>query len=189
MAEIADYALVDWPTVITYLKLEDTPEEEAYYALLINAASNIANKTAKRHLKAKDYDEVLDGSGIDTLVMPGYPVITITKLYVDTARVFGIDTEVTDYLIYEKSGVLALINSVFPAERQCVKVQFNAGYAAGNVPYDLQVAILETIAWNQKRFSSGTIGVKSMNAGDGIDTSMELTIPVNAQRVFESYRG
>ena len=56
------------------------------------------------------------------------------------------------------------------------------------VPEDLQFAVLEILAWNAMRFASGAqaIGVRSRTA-DGVDTGMEITIPLNAQRILERY--
>jgi len=56
------------------------------------------------------------------------------------------------------------------------------------VPEDLQFAVLEILAWNVTRFASGAqaIGVRSRTA-DGVDTGMEITIPLNAQRILERY--
>ena len=56
------------------------------------------------------------------------------------------------------------------------------------VPEDLQLAVLEILSWNIARFASGgqAIGVRSRTA-DGVDTGMEITIPLNAQRTLEFY--
>jgi hypothetical protein len=113
-------------------------------------------------------------------------------LYKDWDRVFGIDSEVavTDYHLYSESGIVQLYYSKWPTEIATVKAIFNAGLGYGGIeiPEDLQLATLEAVTWNAKRFFGALgIGEKSKSMGEGVTAQFEITIPENARRVFESY--
>ena len=184
---LASYALVSWEFVKEMLpEAKDT--QQLYYERLINAASTLANRISGRQLKAVDYTQILDGSGDESIVLPEYPANSVTSLYIDTSRAFAASTEMTDYLLYSDIGKLLLPSATFPDSPQCVKVVYNAGL--NPVPEDLEIAVLEVVVYNRKRLSGqgNMIGTKSSQAEGMITTAYELTIPVNAQRVFESYR-
>jgi len=187
MSVLSDTALISWEFTNELLpNLRDT--DKTRYERLINAASKTACRITKRELKAQDYTSILDGNGRDVLLLPEYPVNSVTSLYIDISRTFGDDTEETNYLYYEDTGKLVLPYSYFPQYPQCVKVLYNAGFDP--IPEDLELAVLEVVLYNAKRLSgdAGTVGIRSIAGADGLNTAYELTIPVNAQRVFESYR-
>jgi hypothetical protein len=177
------YALVTWATAKARLGLVDADQDQTVF--LINSASRKANDYARRHLAAADYVVRLDGSGRPTLVLPQYPVNSITDVRIDPDRGFGVDTVVTDYVSYDSVGVLYRTSGRWPRGRQVIQVTYNAGYS--HVPEDLQEAVLEAVAWSLRRIASNQIGTRSLS-GDGMTAEYELTIPTNAQRVFESYR-
>lgn len=179
---LKSYALITWQDAKTYLNLLD--EQEGYAALLINGASRQANRYSRRHLKAKDYSELHDGTGNSLLILRQFPVNSVTDVRVDSGRTFASDSIVTDYLIYEELGQLRRKSGVWAEIRQSIQVNYNAGFV--DVPEDLQIAVLEVVAFNWKRFQSKAIGTRSQTA-DGVTTEYELTVPTNAQRVFESY--
>jgi len=184
---LAAHALVSWEFVKEMLPdAQDT--QQLFYERLINAASPQANRIAGRRLKAVDYTEILDGTGDDSIVLPEYPANAITSLYIDTARAFGAATEVTDYLLYSDVAQIVLPSRTFPDSPQCVKVLYNAGL--NPVPEDLEIAVLEVVVYNRKRLSGqgNIIGMKSSQVDSTVTMAYELTIPANAQRVFESYR-
>jgi len=181
---LGENALLDWTKLKTYFPdLADA--QQAYFELLIEAASSTANRYAKRKLKARDLEVVSDGPGSSLLLLPEYPINSITSVFVDRLHVFGADTEITDYLRYDEEGILYL-DREFPSGAQCIKVNYNGGYQT--VPPDLEFAVVETTWWNRGRLQLGNIGTKSLRDPTGIGTDYELTVPVNAQRVFEEYR-
>lgn len=185
---LASTALVSWELAQEILGLDD--DQQRMCERMINAASKSANRISGRILAATDYTKYLDGNGKEFLLLPEYPVNSVTELNVDTARDFGSSTEVAsdEYLLYEDTGEVRLLGATFPCYPQAVKVVFNAGYAT--LPDDLEMAVIEVVAYNLKRIGGhgNIIGVKEISADGSVNTSYELTIPVNAQGVFESYR-
>jgi len=100
--------------------------------------------------------------------------------------VFGDETERTDFVLYGDPGVLALRSGIFPEGIQNVRVQYNGGMDP--IEERLQFAAIEVVAWNLQRFrGAGGVGLRSAKVDDW-DYAYELTIPMNAQRIFESYR-
>ncbi|MFP4066223.1 MAG: hypothetical protein ACLFS5_01860 [Spirochaetaceae bacterium] len=180
---LASYALVDWDTVKEQLNLEDSEESKA--ELVINAASETANDYAGRLLKADDYTHDFDGTGGRLLILRQYPVNAVDAVYVDSDRGFAASSEVTDFVVHANIGKIVRTSGVWPRGIQNIRVEYNAGYDP--VPSQLQLAVLEVIAYNWRRLVSQSVGVRTMS-GDGVSTEFELTIPTNAQRIFESYR-
>lgn len=183
-------ALISWALAKEMLAYDN--DQQNFIERIINAVSRRGNMKSDRLLKTRSYIKILDGTGTDTLILPQYPINIITHLYLDAERVFGSETEITDteYGLYEDSGKIQLYEQTFPDEIKSVKSEFNAGFGYGSedIPEDLQFAALESVEWNAKRFRGKGIGIRSESSPDGVNITMEITIPANAQRVFESYR-
>jgi len=181
-------ALVTWANTKAVLGFADGDQltVEDY----INAASRTANRYARRKLAARDQTLYLDGTGTPELLLPDWPINTLTSVNSDTGREWGSATALTiatDYLSYADRGSLYRLNAVWPEYRQCIKIVANLGYGSSAVPEDLQHAIYEVVAYMWKRYASKMIGLKQVS-GNGVTTDIELTIPVNAQRVFEDFQ-
>lgn len=182
---LSPYALTTWARTKEALpgKLKDT--DQIFVERLINAATETGEDIARCRFKARDYTKDLDGSDRGRLILPDSPVISVSHVYVDAAGVFGVTTEITDFITYGDSGILALRSGIFPAGIQNVRVVYIAGL--NPVHEKLQFAAIECVDWNLRRFRGQGIGLRSSRV-DEMDYSYELTIPMNAQRVFESYR-
>lgn len=179
-----DDALLTWAEMKAYLPTL-TDADQTFGELLIEAASVLANRYAERKLKARDITDIVHGSSGYYLVAPQFPINSVASVKIDKDGAFGAGTEVTDYRLMAGDGLLYRASGwgTYPLSIQIV---YNAGYS--ETPADLQLAIVETFRWNWFRLRQDRIGVKSVRGPEGIDTAFELTIPVNAQRVFESYR-
>ena len=153
---------------------------------LIDAASVAANQYTARLLAARAITETLDGNGRKSIILPEYPINSITSLYVDTARDFGASSEVTDYLSYEEGEIYYAAG--FPNVRQCVRITWNAGYADGSVPDDLQIAVAETVQWYLSRFDGDGVGVAAIQNPDGIVTQFERDIPFSVKMRLNRYK-
>ncbi len=84
-------ALTTWERAKAVLGFSYDQQEEVEF--LIDAVSSTANRISGRKLKARDYGDLrVDGSGSNTLLLPEYPIVSVTALYVDHTRLFGDDT-------------------------------------------------------------------------------------------------
>jgi hypothetical protein len=192
MALSAD-VLITWDLAQDQLKLEDVDETNT--ELVINAACEMANKYCRRKLAARDYSGVrFDGSGRSSLLVQ-YPIVSVDHLYVDISRAFGAGSEITDFLIYVGEGIIALPSSNFPRYPQCVKLDYRAGYEVGdattpgNVPSDLQIAILEICAHTLRLLGGGGAGIRQVSGPDGMNTFYEIqSIPTSAERILEGFQ-
>lgn len=184
---LSSTALTTWARTKLFLGLQDSDQTVVEY--LINAVTEEAERVSGRSLKARTVTKDMDGTGRENLMLPVYPINSVTSLYVDDLRVFGASTELDeddDFLVYTDEGMLAHLGSGWPEGRKNVRVTWSGGYST--VPERLQNAVIECVSWNLKRFRGAGIGVRSTSSPDGVNTSMEITIPLSALRVFESYK-
>lgn len=180
-------ALITWEYAKAKLNLQDSAQAETED--FINSISMRANQIANRLLAQRTKTIFPHGTGSERLLLPQHPVASITHLYIDEDRVFGTDTEILekDYFLDGDAGILYLHSGRFPRGVAVVKiVDFVAGYDP--IPDDLQLAVLQCLDVTRRRLSAGMVGVRSMAAGGQITASYELSIPMDAAAVFESYR-
>jgi len=169
--------LVTWETVKNVLNLEEERKELTEF--LISSASAQAEKIADRILAARDVELKLDGNGGKEIMLPSYPINSITLLTVSGA--------VTDYSMKENIGIIRL-NYAAPEGWGNILFKGNIGY--NPVPMDLQQAVIEVISANLRRLAGvgGTVGIKSMSANGAVTTQYEIDIPISSRTVFNSYR-
>lgn len=180
---LAENALIDFSYIQSMIGIDSS--EQDYYETLINAASRYADFKAGYMLISKDYTSYLESyKGSTKIVLPVSPVNQVTLLKVDGSRVFGADSEITDYDLDEGSGVIHLLNRELPGGRKTIYIEYNAGY--NPIPEDLRYATYEVVQWMRDR-GVESIGRKTFVGADGVDIGFEMTPPVSAQRVFENY--
>ena len=185
-----EYALITWAFAKSMLDYDDEDQVKAEF--LINAASIRASKIAGRKLSYISNEDYFQGTGTDTLLLSLFPVNKLNELRIDASRVFGDDTIVTEYEVDEDAGILHLLDSVFPEGRKTVKIIYTTGYSKEpgvdliETPSDLQSAILEIVRWNWGRFQGSNFGIKGSSV-DGVNTSFEITVPLNARQIIEGY--
>lgn len=192
----ASNAIITWAEYKTMFGISDDDEQDKYQTL-INQASSRIEQFCNRNLKAADYSTtaalILDGSGTDTLIVPHFPVNSISKLYIDTGRTFAATSEVSsdEYVLYAKSGLITLYSDIFPAYPACVKLECNAGYAATDADWQIiQSACYELVRWMAGRFGAiGFIGMRSQTNADGMNTSWETDMPMNIKQMLEPFKG
>jgi len=183
---LSSLSLTSWARVKILLGLQDSDQTQAEY--LLNAITPAAESIAYRPFAARAVTQDLDGTGRSELLLPAVPINSVSKVNIDSTRAFAVDTDLAaaDYAIYSEEGYIRLISRTFPVGVQNVRATWNGGFSP--VPDDLQLAAVECVSWNLKRLRGSGIGIRSVSTGDGMNTGMEITIPLSAQRVFESYR-
>lgn len=180
-------ALTTWDRAKTALGFSN--DQQAEVEFLIDAVSATANRISGRKLKARDYADIrLDGLGRDSIILPEYPIVTLSGIYMDYLRAFGAETILvaTGYQVISDSGIIRLYSGYFPKGFGNIKVVGILGFAT--VPEDLELAVLEGVGCNRRRLESGTTGMRQVSADGSVTSQYELGLPLSVREVFESYR-
>jgi hypothetical protein len=181
------YSLVTWANAkyLLNLKEDDRPKSE----FILNATTVQGEHIAKRLFAARSITKDLDGTGTPKLILPVWPIISVSRLNIDSTGAFASadDIDSDDFRVYEDEGYIALLYRAFPVGFQNVRILWNGGFST--IPADVQFAAIECLKWNLLRLDGEAIGVRNIISSDGSNTGMEITMPSSARRVFESYRG
>lgn len=178
--------MIDGAYITGKLGIEESELEK--YVELIPEAVSIAEGLVKRALNSKKRETFLDGSGCDQIVLPYYPVSDVV-LNIDIERLFEAETEIlpADYFVDNSTGILTLLDGIFPSKKCCIKVTYMSGY--NPVPERLKEAILEIVKWLQSRLSNYGDGIGRRDVGaDGISSTSEMVVPLHVKRILEGFQ-
>lgn len=185
----SDNALVSVDQAQAFLN-DTTDANTVIITFWINAASRFCNEQTRRLLKSRTLTEYYSGDGTKTLFTRQYPITTLTSVHDDLDRSYGSDTALdTDDLALLPQDVAYKIvydGGIFNRGIKNLKVVYVAGYTT--VPYDLQEACLEIIAYWYKNHKEGRFGLTSRNIGDGSINIETTEIPKSAYTVLQRYK-
>ena len=185
MALDTDNALTTLDDVKTWCGV-NTTEYDTLLTDYINAVSWQFNTYTNRKLKARDITAQYDGDGSNTMVLPEYPVNSITSIHIDTDREFTSDTEVTDYVFHE-NGLVTLDSNYFNTTVKANKIVYNAGY--DTIPYDLVMACKDQVKWLFRRHRNNQEGIHTETSLNGNTTVTETgEILTTSLEVLKRYR-
>lgn len=183
---VGTYALTTWAkaqAMFGYLADQQTKVES-----LIDIATARMELYAKRNLLARAYtDAIIDGSGVARLAFPQWPVNSITTIYADDDRAFGVETAVasTEYQLNSAAGVATLYEDIWPSGIGTIKATYNAGYATTHAYYPvLESACLEFVNWMVTRWA-GFIGKRVETNADGMNVGYEIEMPLNVKAALD----
>lgn len=171
--------LVAWAFIQSFLDIPETKYSQV--ETLIGWITRKAEVITRRELEQAERTVYLSGCGDKTLVLPHWPVVSISSITID-------DTEVTDYTLEASMGLVYRTDGVLPKGDRNIKVVYTAGWTESTTPDDVRFACIEAISWNLKRINDDSMGIKNQTTPDGVNVGYELVLPLSAQRVFESYR-
>ena len=142
----------------------------AYLTLLIDAASDMAERYCKRVFTSTTYtDEVYDGDGTTLLQLDRFPVTTLTTVKVVESDETETSCAGTQFRIDGDIGEIKFKPEAtseythFPIGYQNVKVTYVAGYT--DIPEAVQEAVAQICAWLYAE-AAATPGVESWKLGD-----------------------
>ena len=186
-------ALVSLDEMKRYMKIPPPGTDELdVLADLINDASAWASSYTGRNFLQANYTEFYDGDGSNMLILNNYPVVSLTSINDDPARVFGASSNIDISIqvqIRKDSGVVRLWTYAFNQGSGNVKVVYSAGYPLASVPYDLRLAVKKIVADQYRHgFSAGHVGIKAENIGDKSITFSEEAMPKDAKDILDGYR-
>ena len=186
-------ALVSLDEMKRYMKIPPPGTDELdVLADLINDASAWASSYTGRNFLQANYTEFYDGDGSNMLILNNYPVVSLTSINDDPARVFGASSNIDISIqvqIRKDSGVVRLWTYAFNQGSGNVKVVYSAGYPLASVPYDLRLAVKKIVAHQYRHgFASGHIGVRQETVGDKTVSIIEDAMPKDAKEILDGYR-
>lgn len=159
---------------------------------LINAATAQAESHTGRELAARDQEWALDGNNETDLVVPQWPLNSISSLEINGVEISARESwQGYGYVIDSEAGMIQLQGYVFTGGLANIEISANAGYAT--VPADLEQAVVELAAWKAKQSQISDIGqgwlgkqseAKPQNMGT---TSLVRGVPREIAEVFGRY--
>lgn len=140
---------------------------------LIDGVSEAFNRSCDRTLAKATYTGAyLDGPGTRELVLPNFPVISITSVEEDDLALTEGDEY--DYLLYAESGILWRVGGDWLLGPKTVKITYTAGYIAipgagetESIPADLKLAALQQVAAEWQAIKNKSWGKLSDSGPDG----------------------
>lgn len=185
---LGPYALTNFTaasSMFGYLADQQTRIEK-----IIEIATARIEKYTRRRLKERTHtDIVLDGPGGSVLMLPEYPISSITSIIPDSGRTFDVGgaLDASSYLLYSDCGSLTLLNGSWPSVPGSIKVSYVAGYGEDHEDYPiLEGACLAMVQWLHTRFT-GYIGKRSETNADGMNVGYEIEMPLDVQRDLERF--
>jgi hypothetical protein len=148
---------------------------DTLYETVIDAVSSRLTQHLGREIAKTTYTTVyIDGDGERDILLPHYPIVSITSIYEDDVLL----TEGTDddYILYASEGRLRRVGGGWMAGSKTVKLTYVAGYTVqgaspgtGEValPGDLKLAALMQCAAEWKRCQQKDWGEASRSFPDG----------------------
>lgn len=191
-------ALTTLDAVKLYLGLSASDHDQLIEGLL-EAVSAQFNAYCDRKLMARDYsylsqdpaydpdNALLSGSGYPELLLPQYPVVSLTTLVVDGCEVAA-STGGGGYVLDAAAGVVSLVDGMFPRGWHNVGLVYRAGFSM--VPADLAQAAVEQTAvrFQESAAGQGRLGVSARTLADGSVSYHAGALLPQVQAVLDRYR-
>lgn len=187
--------------LLAFLGISGTPDDTTLMEDCIDRTTALFEAMTNRNLKARgysylstsnDYDPdnaVFDGNDRDKLVLPQYPINSVTTLRINTIEIaVRGDVFDTGYVIDKKRGILMLAGYLFTSGLRNIEVVYNAGYST--IPEDLEHACIEQAAWmfRQATPGGGLLGVAGKTLADGSISFTARDILPQVQLVLNHYK-
>jgi len=133
---VSDFALITLAQFKNQLALTDVnTQRDTWLISMINAVSQEAETAIGRGIVAREYQQYLNGSGLSTLWVPQYPVLSIVTLWDDVDTEFARDTDIIKesarVIDKEANGLIRVKDQVgtFQKGHDNIKIFYYAGYA------------------------------------------------------------
>jgi len=171
-------------------------QHDPLFEILIDGVSSAFDGAVGRALAKTTYTAVyFDGNGKEDLVLPNYPVISITSIEEDGDALT--EGEDNDYQIYAASGILKRNTGAWLKGSKTIKLTYIAGYTvqgatlvAGEIalPADLKLACMIQVAREWKKAQGAEWGETSRSFQDGSRSFVEKGLLKEVEDVLARYR-
>ena len=170
-----------------YLNIQDDSQDEVLLAHL-TAVSDAIEYYCRRKFSREEITETLDGYGSSRLLLKRRPVEKIIAIHQDRSRRFP-ETSViknTDYVVYEESGIVLLVNGRFQEGAGIIRVNYIAGFS--EPPPALAQAARALAAHYYVRGRQGGDGVSSESLGGYAVSYDSSDWPASAKALLNEFR-
>jgi hypothetical protein len=170
---------------------------DALFETLIDGVSEAFNAYVGRALAKTTYTAVyFDGDGKESLLLPNYPIVSITSITEDGSALT--EGEDSDYLLYAATGILKRVNGAWYKGSKKIKLTYVAGYTVQGgtmgtgetaLPADLKLACMIQVAREWKKATLSEWGLISKSSPDGMSvTRTETGLLKEAREILDRYR-
>jgi uncharacterized phiE125 gp8 family phage protein len=169
--------------------------DDALLTNFIKRASALIEKYCRRTFGVATYHQRLDGPGDTYLLLPQYPIVSVTEIKVGS---IAIAAESSDgdggYFVSDANAGIIFYPGGFPKGTGNVQVTYQAGYdlpgdtatSAPDLPFDIEQACIELVAhWFEHRDAAG---IRSEDEGSVKFVHFEGDIPDPIKSKLRRYR-
>ena len=171
-------------------------QNDALLELLIDSVSEAFNSRVGGMLAKATYtDKYIDGNGKESLILPNYPIISVTSMYEDDVLLTeGVSA---DYVVDYARGIIRRVGGVWLRGRQTIKITYVAGYVVQGatlgtgetaLPADLRLACSIQVAHEWKKVQGSAWGETSRTYPDGSTTRVERGLLREVEEILAPYR-
>ena len=142
-------------------------EHDAELARLIPAVQAFLERECERTFEQATVTEYFHGHDWrDRLMVARPPIVSITNLWDDLARVYATPLSAASYVIDDAdAGVIRLDGLTFSRGLKNIKVTYVGGFA--EIPADLAQAAMEMVWAAREKGVNNLVGVRSRSVADG----------------------
>lgn len=169
------------------IEAENTEHDEGLERL-IPAVQQWLEQECQRTFDQDTVTEYFHGNDWqDCLILSRPPVVSITNLWDDPARIYATPISASQYVIDDaEAGIVRLDGLTFSKGLRNIKITYLGGYA--QMPPDLEQAAIEMIWAAYMKGDQNLIGVRSRSIADGSVQFVNLAWPLDLDAIISKYR-
>lgn len=166
---------------------ENTEHDEELERLIV-AAQSFLEKECERTFEQATVTEYYNGTDWqDRILVAAPPIISITNIWDDLARVYATPLSSSLYVIDDaEAGVIRLDGLTFNKGLRNIKVTYVGGFA--EIPGDLEEAAIEMVWAARMKGEYSLVGVRSRSIADGSTQFLNLAWPLDLDSIIGKYR-
>lgn len=171
----------------TYLKMTGSGLD-TFLTTVSSEAQDMLEAWMNRKFEQATYTEDFSGDNTNVRVVNNKPIISVTQVLVsidDTSEISA-----TGYKVFKEQGIVTLKANVFPVGTKNCRIIYNGGYASGQVPVAVQLAIkqISALIYKESGQGEGRLGKSSVNQPDGATINYVDKLPVSTMKMLSRYR-
>ncbi len=166
----------------------ENTEHDAELDRLIVAVQAFLEQECQRTFDQNVVTEYYNGSDWrDRLIVSKPPIIGITNIWDDPARVYSTPLDSSLYVIDDAdAGVIRLDGITFSSGLRNIKITYTGGYTA--TPDDLEEAAIELVWAARMKGDQNLVGVRSRSLADSSTQFLNLAWPLDLEPIISKYR-